>query len=78
MRAHRTEGIEIHDRKIDGHDPVFGHYRIVRAGTPQERAVNARMQRFHAATHDLGKARVLRHIGDGDAICAQKMSGAAR
>ena len=39
--------------------------------------MNFRVQRFDAAVHDLGEARVARHFCDGYAVAGEKLCGAA-
>ena len=53
-----------------------GSTRVTAA--PEQRAVHRRMQRFHAAVHDLGEPGELRHFAHGNARFAQRARGAAR
>ena len=71
------EGIEVHHQKIDRDDVVQRHDAFVDAASSEQPAVDARVQSFDAAVHDFGKAGVLRHLGDGDALFNEQTGSAA-
>ncbi len=49
------ERIEIHDEHVDEVDAVRASRRVVDAAAREQAAVDPRMQRLHAAIHDLGE-----------------------
>ena len=55
----RSEGIKIDYQKIDGLDVMFGHLTIIGTSSPQQTAVDLRMQGLHSSIHHLGKACVI-------------------
>ena len=78
--AHRLlEGIEIDHDQVDARDVMRLHGRTMAGVVPagENPAVDGRVQSLHAAVHDLGKAGVVRDIGDGDAGLPQDPCGAA-
>ena len=73
------ERIEIDDEQIDRRDIMGQHRRLMRGifAYRQQPAVNARMQRLHAAVHHFRKAGQLRRVLDRQACLRQGSRGAA-
>ena len=76
----RFEGIQIHHDHIDVADAVLLHLLDVvgNAPTPQQTAVNFRMQRFHAAVENLRRPRIGSHIRHRHTRITQGFGGSAR
>ncbi len=62
------KGIQIDDHQINRRNVVVRHHAVIRA---QNSAMNFRVQRFNAAVHHLGKARVVRDFDDVDTLIAE-------
>jgi len=56
---------------------VLGHHCVVDVAPPEDAAVDLRVQGLHPAIHHLGKAGVVAHLGDGDAVFLQQSGGTA-
>ena len=73
------ERIEVHHHQLEGEDAVLGQ-RLHVLGVvvaAEDSAVDLRMEGFQPAVHHFGKAGVLGHVADGDALAFQVFSGAA-
>ena len=76
-RHGRRKRIEIDREQIDRLDAMLAHHGFIQPRRPKQPAVDLRMQSFHPAAHDLGKARVFGDFFDGDAVAHQQLGGAA-
>ena len=78
-RGGLRERVEVDDQEVDRRDAVLLQRRHVRRQiAPREQAaVDARVQRLHAAVEHLGKAGDLGHFGDGQAGLGEQLGGAA-
>jgi hypothetical protein len=73
-----SKGIEVDHHEVNRRDAVLGHDRIVDCRAwASSAAVDLRMQRLHAAVHDLGEAGVVRNVADGDAVRREEPRRAA-
>jgi hypothetical protein len=73
----RFEGIQVNDQQIDRADVVFGHGRGILIAARENAAMDLRVQSLYPTVHDLGEARDLRYVGDGDLGRAQRRRSAA-
>ena len=76
-RHGRGKRVEIDREQIDRLDAVLAHDVLIDAAAPQQAAVNLRVQGFHPAAHDLGKAGVFGDFLDRNAVAHQQFGGAA-
>ena len=78
--GHRlAEGIEIHHHQIDGRDAMLRHDRQMagQIAPAENAAMHLGMQGLDAAVEHLGKAGVVRDVGDVESGVAQQLGGAA-
>ena len=77
LRNRAFEGVEVDDEKVDGADAVHGHQIGIAVESPQQAAVDARMQGLDAAVHDFRKAGLLGHLDDRHAVAGEQLRRAA-
>ena len=79
LRHGLLERIQIDHHHVDVRDVVlFQGFHVLRKIAPrQNAAVHFRMERLDAAVQHFGKAGVVGHFGDLDAVVGQQFGGAA-
>ncbi len=77
-RRRRLERIKIHREYVDHVDAVLDQHGLVDASAREQAAVDVRMQRLHAAIHDLGESGNSGDLDDGNSGRAQRLRRTAR
>src|SRR5580704_2389902 len=75
LRDRFFKWIKIANNDLERNNPMIANGGGIRSqiGTSENGAVDLRMQRFHAAIHDLRKAGIRRNIDNGEAVFLQEL-----